>query len=64
MRVGGGRLGGEMERAEERGWGREGGNDEIRWCGKTNMQANKWKSYPPKARDDPNPKQFLFVVCC
>lgn len=30
MRVGGGRLGGEMERAEERGWGREeGGNDEI-----------------------------------
>lgn len=54
MRVGGGRLGGEMERAEERGWGREGGNDEIRWCGKRNMQAEKWKSYPP------NPKQFLF----
>lgn len=60
MRVGGGRLGGEMERAEERGWGREGGNDKIRWCGKTNMQAKKWKSYPPKGPDDPNPKQFLF----
>lgn len=60
MRVGGGRLGGEMESAEERGWGREGGNDEIRWCGKTNMRAKKWKSYPQKGPDDPNPKQFLF----
>lgn len=41
MRVGGGRLGGEMERAEERGWGREGWNDEIRWCGKINIKGKK-----------------------
>lgn len=53
MRVGGGRLGREMEGAEERGWGRgEGGNDEISSVAKTNRGEERWQEngkLPPKS---------------